>query len=223
MQGNLAVRALAKFLSGLILMGLLLFVPAGTLDFWQAWLLLGALFIPMLIAGAALLVRAPALLEKRLSARETQGEQRVVVLLSGMMFLVAFLLAGLNRRLGWPMLPGAASWAAAGVFLIGYGLYAEVLRENAWLSRTVEVQDGQRVVDTGLYGVVRHPMYTSTLLMFLSMPLVLGCVPSFIVMLGYVPILVLRIRNEEAVLERGLAGYADYERRVRWRLLPRIW
>ena len=223
MRRDLLKRAAVRYFGGLLLVGGLLFIPAGTMAYWQAWLLIGALFGPMLAAGIVLLLKRPELLEKRLSAREGEAEQRTVLLLSGAMFLAAFLLAGLNRRFGWLALPIAGSWAAAAVLLLGYGLYAEVLRENAYLSRTVEVQAGQKVVDTGLYGIVRHPMYLSTLLLFLAMPLVLGSPLSFAVMLAYLPIIARRIRNEEAVLERGLEGYTDYERRVRWRLVPYIW
>ena len=223
MDARLFGRAMAKYFSGVLLLGLLLFLPAGTLRWWQAWLLMGILFIPMFLAGLVMMARAPELLKKRLSAKEEQGEQRAVILLSGLMFLAAFVLAGLNFRFRWIVLPDWVSWAAAGVFLAGYALYAEVLRENAWLSRTVEVQENQRVVDTGLYGVVRHPMYMSTLLLFLSMPLVLGSPVSFAVTLAYIPIIARRIRNEEDVLERGLEGYAEYRKKVRYRIIPFIW
>lgn len=223
MDAKLFGRAMAKFASGVLLMGLLLFVPAGTLRWKQAWLLMGLLFIPMFLAGLVMMFRSPELLKKRLNAREEQGEQRIVLRLSAAMFLAAFVLAGLNFRFGWLVLPEAVSWVGTVVFLLGYALYAEVLRENAWLSRTVEVQENQKVVDTGLYGVVRHPMYMSTLLLFLAMPVVLGSAPSFIVMLAYVPIIVRRIRNEEEVLEKGLEGYAEYRRRVRFRLIPFVW
>ena len=223
MDARLFGRAMAKYFSGVLLLGLLLFLPAGTLRWRQAWLLMGILFIPMFLAGLVMMARAPELLKKRLSAKEEQGEQRAVILLSGLMFLAAFVLAGLNFRFRWIVLPDWVSWAAAGMFLAGYALYAEVLRENAWLSRTVEVQENQRVVDTGLYGVVRHPMYMSTLLLFLSMPLVLGSPVSFAVTLAYIPIIARRIRNEEDVLERGLEGYAEYRKKVRYRIIPFIW
>lgn len=223
MRKGLFGGAMLRFCGGVFLLGLLLFVPAGTLDWWQAWLLMGVLFVPMFFAGLMMLWRAPALLRRRLSAREAEPEQRRVIRSSGLMFLTAFVLAGLNRRFGWLTLPGPVTWVAAAAFLLGYLLYAEVLRENAWLSRTVEVQDGQKVVDTGLYGVVRHPMYMATLLLFLSMPLILGSIPSFAVMLFYLPILRRRILNEEAVLSEGLEGYADYMKRVRYRLIPYIW
>ncbi len=216
-------QAIGKFLSGLLLVGLLLFLPAGTFAYWQAWLLLGVLFVPMFFAGLIMLRRSPELLRKRLNAREEQMEQKSVLLLSGLMFLAAFLLAGLGRRFHWSLLPRAVSWTAAVIFLLAYALYAEVLRENVYLSRTVEVQEGQTVIDTGLYGLVRHPMYTSTVFLFLSMPLILGSLPAFAVMLLYIPIIVKRIRNEEAVLAEGLPGYADYMRRVKNRLVPRLW
>ena len=223
MSAKLFGRAVAKFSSGVLLLGLLLFLPAGTLRWRQGWMLMGILFIPMFVAGLVMLKKSPELLEKRLNVREEQGEQRVVILLSGIMFLAAFIVAGLNFRFGWIVLPEAACWAAAAVFLLAYLLYAEVLRENVWLSRTVEVQRGQKVVDTGLYGVVRHPMYMSTLVLFLAMPLVLGSPISFAIMLLYIPLIAGRIRNEEKVLEEGLAGYADYKRRVRWRVIPFVW
>ena len=216
-------QAMVKVLGGILLVGLLLFLPAGSLHYRQAWLLMGVLFVPMLAAGFVMLFKSPELLRKRLSAKEEQGEQRTVVALSGLLFIAAFVLAGLNWRFGWLILPDAVSWAAALVFLLGYVLYAEVLRENTWLSRTVEVQEGQKIIDTGLYGLVRHPMYMSTLLLFLSMPLILGSLYSFLLMLLYVPIIAKRIRNEEQVLEQGLAGYADYKRRVRYRIIPCVW
>ena len=223
MHAKLLKQAIVRFLGGVTLLGLLLFLPAGTLMWRQGWLLMGILFVPMFAAGLVMLRRSPELLQKRLNAREEQGEQRQVILLSALMFLAAFVVAGLNFRFRWIILPDAVSWVAAGVFLLGYLLYAEVLRENAWLSRTVEVQKDQRVVDTGLYGVVRHPMYMSTLLLFLSMPLVLGSPISFVILLAYIPIIARRMRNEEQVLERGLAGYAEYKRRVRYKILPFVW
>ena len=223
MSGKEFVQAMVKFMSGLLLVGALLFLPAGTWDYWQAWLLIGILFVPMFLAGLVLMKKNPELLRKRLNAKEEQAEQKTVIALSSLMFLAAFVLAGLNRRFGWCLLPGWASWAAAAVFLLAYALYAEVLRENAYLSRTIEVQEGQKVVDTGLYGIVRHPMYAVTLFLFLSMPLVLSSPISFAVMLVYIPIIVKRIRNEEAVLEAGLDGYAEYKRRVKYRLVPGIW
>lgn len=223
MDAKLFSQAIIKFLSGLLIVGLLLFLPAGTAAYWQAWLLMGILFIPMFCAGLIMMKKSPALLRKRLDAKEEQSEQQAVLALSGLMFLAAFVVAGLNFRFGWIMLPAWVSYAAAVLFLLAYALYAEVLRENVWLSRTVEVQENQKVIDTGLYGVVRHPMYMSTLLLFLSMPLVLGSVISFVIMLAYIPILAKRIRNEEQVLEHGLEGYADYQKRVRYRVIPFVW
>ena len=223
MDPKLFTQAIVKFLSGLALAGVLLFVPAGTLGYWQAWLLIGILFVPMFIAGLVMMKKSPKLLERRLNAREEQGEQRRVILLSGLMFLAAFVAAGLNFRFNWRVLPSWVSWASAAVFLLAYALYAEVLRENAYLSRTVEVQENQKVIDTGLYGVVRHPMYMTTLLLFLSMPLVLGSVLSFVITLAYIPIIAKRIRNEEQVLESGLEGYAEYKKRVRYKVIPFVW
>ncbi len=223
MDAKLFSQAIIKFLSGLLIVGLLLFLPAGTAAYWQAWLLMGILFIPMFCAGLIMMKKSPALLRKRLDAKEEQSEQQAVLALSGLMFLAAFVVAGLNFRFGWIVLPAWVSYAVAVLFLLAYALYAEVLRENVWLSRTVEVQENQKVIDTGLYGVVRHPMYMSTLLLFLSMPLVLGSVISFVIMLAYIPILAKRIRNEEQVLEHGLEGYADYQKRVRYRVIPFVW
>lgn len=223
MDAKLFRQALLKFFAGLLMISLLLFIPAGTCSFWQAWLLIGILFIPMFIAGLVMMKKCPELLRKRLNVKEEQTEQKEVIVLSGLMFLAAFITAGLQFRFKWLMLPDWISYAAAVVFLLAYALYAEVLRENAYLSRTVEVQENQKVIDTGLYGVVRHPMYMSTLLLFLSMPLVLGSVISFVIMLLYIPIISKRIRNEEQVLERGLEGYADYKKRVRYRVIPFVW
>ena len=223
MDTKLIVQAVTRFLAGLLIVGLLLFLPAGTFAFWQAWLLIIILFVPMLMAGLVMMKRSPDLLRKRLNGKEEQAEQKTVILLSGLMFLAAFIAAGLNVRFGWIQLPGAVSFAAAVIFLLAYILYAEVMRENAYLSRTVEVQENQKVIDTGLYGIVRHPMYMSTLLLFLSMPLVLGSVISFVIMLVYIPIISMRIRNEEQVLEEGLAGYKEYKQRVRYKVIPFVW
>lgn len=223
MDQKLFVQAISKFAGGVLLLGLLLFLPAGTFSYWQGWLLMGILFIPMFIAGLVMLKKNPELLRKRLNAKEEQAEQKSVVALSGVMFLAAFIIAGLNFRFRWCLLPGWVSWAAAVLFLLGYALYAEVLRENVYLSRTVEVQENQQVVDTGLYGIVRHPMYMSTLILFLSMPLVLGSPISFGIMLFYIPIIAKRIRNEEEVLENGLPGYKDYKQRVRFKVIPYLW
>ena len=223
MDSMLLKQALIKFFAGLLVIGLLLFVPAGTISYWQAWLLIGILFVPMFIVGLIMMKKCPDLLRKRLNMKEEQTEQKEVILLSGLMFLAAFIVAGLNFRFKWIILPDWISYAAAVVFLIAYALYAEVLRENAYLSRTVEVQKNQKVIDTRLYGIVRHPMYMSTLFLFLSMSLVLGSVISFVITLLYIPIISKRIRNEEQVLEKGLDGYTDYEKRVRYRVIPFVW
>lgn len=208
---------------GFAVMAALLFLPAGSFGYWQAWLLLGILFGPMLIAGIVLAVKKPELLERRLNMREEQKEQRFVVAMSGLIFILAFVAAGLSYRNGWLMFPAWASYESAVVFLLSYGLYAEVLRENIYLSRTIEVQADQKVIDTGLYGIVRHPMYMSTVILFMSMPLVLGSPLAFLIMLLYVPVIVMRIRNEEKVLEKGLPGYTEYEQKVKHRLIPFIW
>ncbi len=184
---------------------------------------MGILFVPMFLAGLVMMAKSPELLRRRLNAREEETEQKQVLALSALMFLAAFVLAGLNFRFGWLALPRWIVWTAAGLFLLGYILYAQVMRENVWLSRTIEVQEHQRVVDTGLYAVVRHPMYAATLLLFLSMPLVLGSLPSFAVMLLYLPIIAKRIRNEETVLEQGLEGYSEYKKRVKYKVIPGIW
>ena len=223
MNSKLFFQACRKFLAGVLLLGILIFLPAWSLRFWQGWLLMGILFIPMFLAGIVLLAKNPDLLRKRLDAREEQQEQKTVIALSGLMFVAAFVLAGLNWRFGWILLPDWAVWTAAGLFLAAYLLYAEVLRENTYLSRTIEVQEGQKVIDTGLYGIVRHPMYMATLVLFLAMPLVLGSVPSFAIMLLYIPIIAKRIRNEEAVLEDGLPGYREYKSRVRYKVIPFVW
>ena len=223
MDRELLRQALAKAILGFLLTALLLFLPAGTLHWWNAWLLMAVLFVPMLIAGLVMLFKAPELLRRRLNAKERQTEQKGVIAWSGLLFIASFLLAGFGFRFGWYMLPRAWCLLSAGVFLLGYALFGEVLRENEYLSRTVEVTEGQRVVSTGLYGVVRHPMYFATLLMFLSMPLILGSVYGFLVMLAYLPVLAARIRGEEALLERELKGYSEYKQKVRYRLIPHIW
>ena len=223
MTTKLFLQAVTKFIAGLLLVGLLLFLPAGTFDFWQAWLFIGILFVPMFIAGIVLMIRQPELLRKRLDAKEKQGEQKWVVALSGLMFIAVFGVAGLSRRFGWYMLPDWAVFVATAVFLAAYALYAEVMRENVWLSRTIEVQENQQVVSTGLYSIVRHPMYSATLLLFLSMPLVLASPWSFAIMLLYIPIIALRIHNEEQVLERELKGYKEYKQQVRYKVIPLVW
>lgn len=223
MTKKLFLQALAKFSCGIIAIGVLLFLPAGTLRWFNGWLFMGILFIPMFFAGIVMMIKNPELLKKRLNAKEKQTEQQLVVKLSGLMFIAGFIAAGLDFRFRWIMPPKWLSWAAAAVFMLSYLLYAEVLRENTYLSRTVEVQENQKVIDTGLYGIVRHPMYSVTLLLFLSMPLVLGSVVSFVIFLAYPLIIAKRIRNEEKVLEAELAGYAEYKRKVRYRLIPFIW
>lgn len=204
-------------------MGLVLFLPAGTFAYPGAWLFMALLFIPMLILGAWLYFEAPELLKKRMNTKEQEKTQVAIITVSALMFIAAFVLAGLDFRFGWTQVPGRLVIIAALVQLASYGMYAEVMRENAYLSRTVEVQENQRVIDTGLYGIVRHPMYTSTILLFLAMPLVLDSWASFLVMLIYPVIIVYRIRNEEAVLEQGLEGYAEYKKKVKYRLFPFIW
>ena len=223
MDRKLFAQAIAKFLAGVVLVGALLFIPAGTLAWPQGWRLMAVLFIPMFLAGVVMIRKNPELLRKRLNAKEKQDEQKDVLKLSGLMFLAAFILAGLNFRFGWIVLPDWISWTAVAIFLLSYGLYAEVMRENAYLSRTVEVQENQKVIDTGLYGIVRHPMYMSTLFLFLAMPLVLGSVISFLIMLLYIPIIAKRIRNEEQVLEESLAGYREYKQKVKHKVIPFIW
>ena len=223
MDRTLLTQALIKFLAGIILIGLMVFLPAGSFTYWQGWLLMGVLFVPMLIAGIFMSVKNPGLLRKRMNAKEKESEQKTVVALSGLLFIISFVTAGLNWRFGWWLLPNWTVWTAAGLFILSYILYAEVLRENEYLSRTIEVQEGQKVIDTGLYGIVRHPMYMATVIMFLSMPLVLGSPISFIIMLGYIPVIAKRIRNEEEVLKNGLAGYKEYKTRVKHKVLPFIW
>ena len=223
MDSELLISALVKYFSGLLLVILLLFLPAGTFTYWQAWLLIIILFIPMFIVGLILLKINPDLLKKRLNVKEEQKDQKIVIILSIIMFLTSFITAGLNFRFKWIILPPLVSYISAFVFLIAYSLYGEVLRENAYLSRTIEVQESQKVIDTGLYGIIRHPMYMSTLFLFLSMPLVLGSIISFVIMLFYIPIIHIRIQNEESVLEKGLEGYIEYKQRVKYKIIPYIW
>ena len=223
MTNKLLISALIKFFAGVILVGLLLFPAAGSFEFWQAWLLMGVLFIPMFVAGLILMKKNPSLLRKRLNAKEEQLEQKEVVLFSGLMFLASFVVAGLNFRFSWLVLPAWVTIVGTVLFLLAYALYAEVLRENEYLSRTIEVQEGQKVVDTGLYGIVRHPMYMATIFLFLSMPIILGSIVSFLIMLLYIPIIAKRIRNEEKVLEEGLDGYKLYKEKVKYRIVPFVW
>ena len=220
---KLFFRALTKMMMGMLLMGLVLFLPAGTWNYPNGWLFCILLFLPMLIMGTVLFLKAPDLLEKRLNNKETEKAQVGVVVASSLLFIAAFLAAGLDFRLGWTQVPTWLVYTAAAVQLAAYGLYAEVLRENAYLSRTVEVQENQKVIDTGLYGIIRHPMYTATILLFLAMPLVLGSWVSFGIMLLYPVLILFRIRNEEKVFEAELEGYRDYKKRVRFRLIPFLW
>ena len=220
---RLIVNALFKLIFGLAIMALLLFFPAGTWHYWHAWLLLALLFVPMVCMGIAMLIFSPELLSKRLNNKEKEQTQKHVVALSGLMFIAGFMLCGFDYRFVWSQVPVWVVVVASLLFLLGYMLYAEVLRENAYLSRTIEVQDNQQLIDTGLYSIVRHPMYTATLLMFLSMPLVLGSWWALLIFSIYPILIIRRIQNEEQVLAKGLKGYVDYQQRVRWRLMPWVW
>lgn len=223
MTKKLFFQAVLKFIVGFVLVGLMVFLPAGTFYFFNGWLLMGVLFVPIFTAGVVMMVKSPELLRKRLDAKEKKKEQSLVVKLSGLMFLSGFIVAGLDFRFGWLWLPEWISYAAAAVFLLAYILYAEVMRENAYLSRTVKVEENQKVIDTGLYSVVRHPMYAATLLLFLSIPLVLGSLISFFVFLTYPFIISVRIKSEEKLLREELEGYGEYMNKVRFRLIPYIW
>ena len=223
MSQELLKEAIIKYLSGVILMGALLFIPAGSFSWTNGWLLMGLLFIPMLIAGIIMYLKAPDLLRSRLNAKETQDQQKNVIRLSGFLFLASFVLAGLNYRFQWHHLPAGVVPCACVVFLLAYLMFGEVLRENAFLSRTIEVRENQTVVDSGLYGIVRHPMYTATIFLFLSMPLILNSLISFLIMLFYIPVIIMRIRNEESILEKELSGYTEYKKKVKYRLLPFVW
>ena len=223
MNRRLLVQSLTKILLGIVIIGLLLFLSAGSFHYWQGWLLMGILFIPMFCAGLVLMAKNPELLRKRLNAKEEEQEQKTVVRFSGLLFVATFVVAGLNWRFGWCVLPDWAVWASAGLFLVCYLLYAEVLRENTYLSRTIEVQENQKVIDTGLYGIVRHPMYMATTVLFLAMPLVLASPFSFLIMLLYLPLIAKRMKNEEMVLEEGLAGYREYKQKVKYKVIPFIW
>ena len=220
---KLLINALIKFTCGLLLVALLIFLPAGTLRYPCGWLLMGLLFGPMLIAGFVMLFRAPTFLEKRLDAKEKQATQKGVLAFSGLMFIAGFVVAGLDFRFGWSAMPGVVTVAASVLFLIAYALYAEVMRENAYLSRTIRVEEGQTVVDTGLYGVVRHPMYMVTLLLFLMIPLILGSWYALIAFAFYPAIIVVRLKDEEALLTRELPGYEAYKQKVKYRLIPFVW
>ncbi len=223
MTKKLFIQAIAKFALGVFLVGVLIFLPAGTLLFFNGWLLMSILFIPMFFAGIVMMFKNPDLLKSRLEAKEKQKDQDLVVKLSGLMFIAGFIIAGLGFRLNWFVLPRSVTIGAAVVFLAAYVLYAEVLRENTYLSRTIQVQENQKVIDTGLYGIVRHPMYSVTLLLFISMPIVLGSVYAFAVFLVYPFIIAKRIKGEEAFLEKELAGYSAYKKKVKYRLIPFVW
>ncbi|MBO5348789.1 MAG: isoprenylcysteine carboxylmethyltransferase family protein [Clostridia bacterium] len=223
MDKKLFFEAIIKFALGLLIIGKLIFLPANTINFWNGWLFMGLLFIPMFIAGIIMMIKSPDLLRKRLNAKEKENEQKQVVALSGLMFLAGFIIAGLNFRYSWIVIPNIVVIISSIIFIISYILYAEVLKENAYLSRTIEVQKNQKVVDTGLYGIVRHPMYSVTILLFLSMPLVLGSIISFVIFLVYPLIIAKRIKNEEAVLEKELVGYSEYKKKVKYKLIPFIW
>jgi len=223
MDSKLFIQGFSKFAIGFLLIAALIFIPAWSISYWQGWLFMGVLFLPMFFVGVVMFFKSPDLLRKRLNNKENEEEQKVVVIFSIIIFISTFILAGLNFKFKWILLPDVVSYIAAAIFLIGYVLYAEVLRENAFLSRTIEVQENQKVIDTGLYGLVRHPMYMSTIFLFLSIPLILGSLFSFIIMLLYIPIITKRIRNEEKVLAKSLDGYADYMKRIKYKIIPYIW
>ena len=220
---KLLINALAKFACGLLMVGLLIFLPAGTLAYTYGWFLIGLLFGPMLIAGFVMLFKSPAFLEKRLDAKEKQATQKGVLAFSGLMFIAGFVVAGLDFRFGWSRMPSWVVITAAVLFLIAYALYAEVMRENAYLSRTIKVEEGQTVVDTGLYGIVRHPMYMATILLFLMIPLILGSWYALMIFAFYPAIIIVRLKDEEALLTRELSGYAEYKQKVKYRILPFVW
>ena len=223
MNIKLFFQAIIKYVLGVIIIGALLFAPANSFEYWNGWLFMGLLFIPMFIAGIILMIKNPELLRKRLNAREKENEQKWVLLFSGLMFIAGFIVAGLNYRYSWTVLPKAVTIVSSILFIIAYILYAEVLRENTYLSRTIEVQENQKVIDTGLYGIVRHPMYAVTIVLFLTMPLILGSIISFIIFLIYPIIIGKRIKNEEKVLERDLKGYAEYKKKVKFKVIPFVW
>ncbi len=223
MDIKLFFQAILKFIFGVVLVGALLFIPANSINYWNGWLFMGLLFVPMFVAGIILMVKNPELLRKRLKTKEKESEQRQVIVFSGLMFLVGFIIAGLNYKYSWIELPNIVIIVAAILFIVSYILYAEVLRENTYLSRTIEVQENQKVVDTGLYGIVRHPMYAVTILLFLSMPLILDSIISFVIFLIYPVIISKRIKNEEEVLEKNLEGYSDYKKKVKYKVIPFIW
>jgi len=220
---KLLVNALMKFFCGLLLVGLLIFLPAGSLGYAKGWLLVGLLFVPMLLAGFVMFFKSPAFLAKRLDVKEKQSAQKGVLALSGLMFIAGFVIAGLDYRLGWSRIPLSVTVAASVLFLAAYGLYAEVMRENAYLSRTIKVEEGQKVVDTGLYGIVRHPMYMATILLFLMIPIILGSWYALIIFAFYPAIIIVRLKDEEALLTRELPGYSEYKQKVKYRIIPFIW
>ena len=223
MNVKLFFQAIVKYVFGVLIVGSLLFIPAKSFEYWNGWLFMGLLFIPMFIAGIFLMIKNPELLKKRLNAKEKENEQKWVLLFSGIMFLSGFIIAGLNYKYKWIELPNIVVIISSVLFVLAYVLYAEVLRENTYLSRTIEVQENQKVVDTGLYGIVRHPMYAVTILLFLTMPLILGSVISFVIFLIYPIIIAKRIKNEEAILEKELNGYAEYKKKVKYKLIPYVW
>lgn len=223
MNKKLLLQAIIKYIFGVLIIGALLFIPANTFEYWNAWLFMGLLFIPMFIAGIILIIKNPELLRKRLNAKEKENEQKWVLLLSGLMFISGFITAGLNYKYEWIEIPNAVVVISSILFIIAYILYAEVLRENTYLSRTIEVQENQKVIDTGLYGIVRHPMYAATILLFLTMPLILGSIISFLIFLIYPFIIGIRIKNEEKVLEKELEGYLEYKKKVKYKIIPFIW
>ena len=223
MNTKLFIQAIIKYLLGVFIVGGLLFIPAKSFKYWNGWLFMGLLFVPMFIAGIILMIKNPELLRKRLNAKEQENEQKWILLFSGLMFIAGFIVAGLNYKYKWIEMPNAVTIISSILFIIAYILYAEVLRENTYLSRTIEVQENQKVIDTGLYGIVRHPMYTTTILLFLTMPLILGSIISFIIFLIYPIIIGKRIKNEEKVLEKDLKGYTEYKKKVKYKLIPFIW
>ena len=223
MNIKLFFQAIIKFILGVLVVGLLLFIPANTINYWNGWLFMGLLFIPMLIAGVVMMIKSPELLRKRLNTKEKENEQKLVILYSGLMFLSGFIIAGLNYKYNWIIIPNIVVIISSILFILAYILYAEVLRENTYLSRTIEVQENQKVIDTGLYGIVRHPMYAVTILLFLTIPLILGSIVSFVIFLVYPIIINKRIKNEEKVLEKELLGYAEYKKKVKYKVVPFIW
>ena len=223
MNKTLFFQAITKFIIGILIVGLLIFLPASSLKYWNGWVFMILLFIPMFIAGIIMMIKSPELLKNRLNAKEKETEQKQVILFSGLMFIAGFVIAGLNFRYKWIILPNSVVIISSIIFIISYILYAEVLRENSYLLRTIEVKENQKLVDTGLYGIVRHPMYTTTIFLFLSMPLILNSLLSFIIFLIYPFIIIKRIKNEEEVLEKNLKGYKEYKKKVKYKLIPFVW